>query len=199
MTVPAPGVAGRYGMRVRTPELPMAFTWGEFVRGAGFAWLAFQLVFPLSYPVVLIMIALRAPDPFEALAQAVSWWLLGIVFTFMYALPWSIGVLVLVGAPAAWMLGLALRRVRAIRVHLVAFTTLGLVVGGATMWFQDVLVQDAADPVPLELAIAGAIVTGASVAWGWRRTAKRALADDALLMQSANGGPNPPRLIESQE
>ncbi|UOQ90741.1 hypothetical protein MUN74_07515 [Agromyces endophyticus] len=186
MTVPAPGVAGRYGMRVRTPELPMAFTWGEFARGAGFAWLAFQLVFPLSYPVMSIVVALSSPDPFESVKSAVGWALLVVMMSFLYALPWSIGALLLIGGPAAWGLGLGLRRVASLRVHLVAFALLGAVVGAVVAWIAGTIMSMGASATVF--AIDAAVVTGASVAYGWRRTARRALADDARLIGHAPDG-----------
>lgn len=184
MTAPAPGVAGRYGARVRTPEAPMAFTWGEFVRGAGWAWWTFQWMFPLSYPVMLIVMALWSPNPFESMANAVSWAFLGILMSAFYALPWSIGTLVLIGGPSAWVLGLAFRRVESFRVHLVAFALLGALVGAVVGWIAGTSMTIAASAAAF--AIDGAIVTGASVAYGWRRTATRALADDALFLEQAS-------------
>ncbi|GAA1808399.1 hypothetical protein [Agromyces neolithicus] len=186
MTVPAPGLAGRYGRRVRTPELPMAFTWGEFARGAGFAWLVFQLVFPLSYPVMSLGSFLLYP-PSSGSTDVLVFALLGSVMMFVFALPWSIGALVMVGGPTAWLLGLALRRVRPIWVHLIAFAVLGAVVGGATAWTAGAVMTGSASSFGYTLP--GALVTGASVAYGWRRTARRALADDALFIEQAASSP----------
>ncbi|MCD2443597.1 hypothetical protein LQ757_15060 [Agromyces sp. SYSU K20354] len=187
MTVPAPGVAGRYGMRVRTPELPMAFTFGEFARGAGIAWLVFQLVFPLSYPLIIVVAALMSSDPATAIssawAQALMWGILGILWSFVFALPWSLGALVLLGGPAAWVLGLTLRRVRSIGVHLVLFAILGLGVGGLTAWLASSTMSTGAG---IPYAVIGAVVTAVSVAYGWHRTARRALKDDALFNEQAS-------------
>jgi hypothetical protein len=186
MTVPAPGLAGRYGRRVRTSELPMAFTFAEFARGAVRAWVAFQLVFPLSYPAIILVEALTAPaaDPGQAVsdtwAQALAWGLLGIVMTFVFALPWSLGALVLVGAPAAWLLGIALQRVRSFPVHLALFAILGLVVGAVTAWLASSTMSTGAG---IPYVAIGALVTAASVAYGWWRTASRALRDDAVVLE----------------
>ena len=194
MTVPAPGLAGRYGGRVRTPRLPMAFTFPEFARGAIAAWVAFQLVFPLSYPAIIVVAALTAPgaDPGQAAsdtwAQALAWGLLGIVMTFAFALPWSIGALVLVGAPAAWLLGIALRRVRSFPVHLALFSTLGLGVGGLTAWLATSTMSMGAG---IPYVAIGAVVTAAAVAYGWRRTASRALRDDAVALEQASATRHP--------
>lgn len=46
-------------------------------------------------------------------------------------MPWSLGALVL-GSPVAHLLGVALRRVRRIAAHAVAFTALGAAIGMAT-------------------------------------------------------------------
>lgn len=188
MTMPVPGIDARYGMRVRTPELPMAFTFGEFARGAGVAWLAFQLVFPLTLPVASIVTAFTTPDPLDAVVDGISWALFAVLMTFLYALPWSIGALLFVGGPAAWLLGLALRRVSSSTVHLLAFAALGLAVGALTMWIPIWLTPEGAgSQVSPGFALAGAAVTGASVAYGWRFTAMRALADDALFREHAAG------------
>lgn len=183
MTVPAPGVAGRYGMRVRTPESPMAFTWGEFARGAAWAWWTFQWTFPLSYPVTTLLMLIGAPPAsVESLPSMLGYSLLGIAFSFGYALPWSIGALLLVGGPAAWLLGLSLRRVRAISFHLVCFVLLGLVVGSVTMWVATQTMGIFYDgSAAIVFTVVAAVATGAAVAYGWRRTARRALADDARL------------------
>lgn len=191
MTVPAPGIAGRYGMRVRTPELPMAFTFAEFARGAGFALLAFQLVFPFAYPAVMLVMLIGAPPTsIESGLTGLTYGLLGIPFTFGYALPWSIGALMLVGGPAAWGLGVALRRIGAIRVHLLCFALLGAIVGAVTAWVAcQTMGLFPEGSGALIFTAAGAIVTGASVAFGWRRTAKSALADDALFREHAGRPP----------
>ena len=194
MTVPAPGLAGRYGRRVRTPELPMAFTFPEFARGAVHVWVVFQLVFPLSYPVIIVVAGLTAPgaDPDQAIsdtwALALAWGLLGIVMTFVFALPWSIGALMLVGAPAAWLLGMSLRRVRSFPVHLTLFAMLGLGVGALTAWLAS-STMSMGDGIPyVEI---GGLVTAASVAHGWRRTASRALREDAVLTEQAPAARHP--------
>lgn len=180
MTVPAPGVAGRHGMRVRTPELPMAFAFGEFAGGAWRAWWTFSWVFPIAFSLANLAGALLTTDS--------QWWANSIAGSFyillvgyIWEIPWTLAGLAIVGGPCAWLLGLALRRVRSLRVHLLAFGLLGLVVGALMSWLTGtVMGLDV-----IGVVASGALVAGVAVPYGWYRAAKRALAEDALVRGAA--------------
>lgn len=98
-----------------------------------------------------------------------------LLFSFGYAVPWSIGALVLVGGPAAWLLGRSLRRVRAMRWHLVAFAVLGLVMGLAASVIATASMQL---PQGSFFVLIATPATAVAVAFGWWRTASWALRDD---------------------
>ncbi|MFB9307770.1 hypothetical protein BJY17_002759 [Agromyces hippuratus] len=173
-------LASRYGMLLRTPELPMAFSFTEFARGAGLAWLGFQALFSLGYAstgVAMAFASLAQPDRFSSFESAVGYVPAMLLFSFGYAMPWSIGALMLVGGPAAWLLGRSLRRVRAMRWHLVGFAVLGLVVGLATSVIATATMQFPGSQGSIFVLIATPATTVA-VAFGWWRTASWALRDD---------------------
>lgn len=176
MTVPAPGVAGRYGIRVRTPELPMAFTFGEFAGGAWRAWWTFSWVFPIAFSLANLAGTLLTPEP-RWTASSISGSFAILLFSYIWEIPWTLAGLALVGGPCAWLLGLALRRVRSLRVHLVAFGLLGLVVGALMSWLAGTVMGLG----PLSAVPSGALVAGFAVPYGWYRAARRALAEDALV------------------
>lgn len=173
-------LASRYGMLLRTPELPMAYNFTEFARGAGLAWLGFQVLFSLGYAstgVAMAFASLVQPDRLSSFESAVGYVPVMLLFSFGYAMPWSIGALVLVGGPAAWLLGRSLRRVRAMRRHLVAFALLGLAVGLATSAIATATMQFPGSQGPIFVLIATP-AAAVAVAFGWWRTASWALRDD---------------------
>ncbi|UOQ90740.1 hypothetical protein MUN74_07510 [Agromyces endophyticus] len=156
----------------------MAFTFGEFARGAMWAWWTFQWVYLLANLAVDVVVA------FFAHGSSMSLGLFWSVFAFL----WSVGALLLLGGPLAWLLGRSLRRVPRSFWHLIAFGALGLVVGAvttlvATQWFGFWPVWSSLSAMSTAIA---AVSTAIAVAFGWRRTAKRALAGDARLRASAD-------------
>ncbi|QEO15833.1 hypothetical protein FLP10_16450 [Agromyces intestinalis] len=115
----------RYGrIDPRTPDEPMAFTFGEFTRGAFGAWGWFLL---LAVPALLLYLGLSGSSGLGALPLA-------LIFGWpLYVLPASIAAL-LAGAPPAWLLGWSLRRVGSASAHVVAFGVYGTVLGIAMTW-----------------------------------------------------------------
>lgn len=143
----------------RTDAEPLAFTKAEFLRGVLSAWLWFLGL--------------------SGLAQAFllgPWVLLALVVTG----PWSV-VGVLIGAPLAYGLGHALRRVTAVPVHITLFAALGLLVGTATTAAAIAVAWGIPDSGFGDLrpfVVANVAAAGAAVGIGWTRTAFRALRDD---------------------
>jgi hypothetical protein len=98
-----------------------------------------------------------------------------VFFGGLFVLAWSIAAFLL-GAPLAYLLGLLMRGVADIRIHLAAFVLFGVGVGIAVAWttpFPSGLLPWPTTATPFVLAAAIAIPLG------WNRTARRALADDA--------------------
>ena len=171
----------------RTTELPTAFTAWEFTRGALMAWFVFNLLAPfavLAWGVVGSL--LRGTDPGLNSAPFI------LIYTPVIAAPWSFGALLVLGAPLAVVLGLAMRRRAYSSAHLRAFTGLGALVGAVTtvawQWWNwmprlDRVVYMAGDgslwaQLDWALIVLMAAVTAAAVANGWRFTMKRALLAD---------------------
>ncbi|MGN6206902.1 hypothetical protein [Humibacter sp.] len=125
-------MAVRYGASSpRRADLPKAFTLGEFVRGALTAFLVFQ---PMGMIIAFVMAA-RIPFNLPITPPASAIWssslddgLYGVLFGGIYGLPTSFSALI-VGSPVAYLLGTALRRIRADWIHLAAFATYGMFVG----------------------------------------------------------------------
>src|SRR5690606_1076770 len=105
--------------------------------------------------------------------------LMGVWLAISMVLPWSFGALLVLGVPLGFALGLALRRVRDRRVHMVAFALLGAVVGlVTTLVFIAVGSWDAAFTDVTTAVVVNTIVCAACVMWGWWFTASRALRAD---------------------
>jgi hypothetical protein len=145
----------------RTPELPRAFTSGEFWRGAYRAWVWFA---PFAFAISLVtgmILSLPGTLGFMILAA-------------LFGAPTSVAALFL-GSPCAYLLGHTLRRCGRDGVHLTAFSIYGLIVGFATIAaFQAVFL-----PGQWAILIPYAIAAGVAVPLGWWKTSRRALADDA--------------------
>ncbi|MFK4730398.1 hypothetical protein ROT00_11980 [Agromyces mediolanus] len=167
-------LAARYGRTLRTPERPMAFTFGEFARGAGMAWLAFQLAYPVVFALVGTIGSIVAPATPDSVAQSIGLGLVSAFYAFLFQTPWTLGAL-LGGGVLAWLLGWAMQRVRALGLHLAAFATLGLAIGVVASWNA----TGAMGNGPSLLVVPAALVSAAAVAFGWRWTAVRALRADA--------------------
>ena len=129
----------------------MAFTLAEFVRGAVAAWVAYLALATVVYLAVL---------------QGY------VVVAAMFYVPVSAVALVL-GSFPAYLLGWSLRRVRPLVVHLVAFGLLGMAVGFAATALFLLLQGDIGGGALYYLV--NVPVSAASVALGWRWTARRAL------------------------
>src|SRR5690554_2853650 len=114
-------VVERYA--VRSEQRPMAFTAWEFLRGAIAAWVLFLVIAPLLNVAATSLLSFIANGSGE-LAGGVSpnfvvyAALLALLTVF---LPWSLGALVVVGIPSAYLLGRRLRTVSAMSSHLLAF------------------------------------------------------------------------------
>lgn len=141
----------------RTAELPMAFTPREFVRGALMAW-AWFLILSTVFFIPLFF---------------VWFW-----FPAMYTVPFSLAAL-MIGSIPAYALGLALRGIAAVPVHLAAFTVFGLIVGVATTSVALPLLGMGSSTWGEALlslhSLAVILAATVAVPLGWWHTARRAL------------------------
>ena len=154
----------------------MAFTPGEFLRGALIAFFAYPLWG------TLVMGALLLPsDPIDVLRSLP----LVLLYLTAIAMPWMIGAL-LIGLAPAWFLGRALRRKPRKAVHIAAFALLGAVIG--TVVLLGAQTVGGLGPTLPELFISQVIAGSLTVATGWwvaarwalqprRRTGRRTQAD----------------------
>ncbi|WP_394279929.1 hypothetical protein [Microbacterium sp.] len=148
---------------VRTLEEPMAFTMGEFLRGALIAFLGYPL-----WGTLLTAIVSVPADP----AGVLTWLPVFLLYLVGVAAPWTIGTLV-VGLTPAWALGRALRRVSGKGLHVAAFALLGAALGALTLVVA--LTIGGMPPLTPELFIAHVGAGGLTVVTGWWFTARRAL------------------------
>lgn len=184
-------MAVRYGaLSPRTPDLPKAFTFAEFVRGALTAFLVFQ---PMGMIIAFVSGAivpwgLPSGSTSNIWAQAALFGLIALVFGAVYGLPFSVAAL-FVGAPFAYLLGWALRRVRLDAVHLIAFTLFGLVLGLLTMSGAD-MAMGAIGGSALQLPdlsdmphdVAFYCASGVAVSLGRLAALRKARKSDAVLL-----------------
>ena len=141
----------------------MAFTPGEFLRGALIAFFAYPLWG------TLVMGALLLPaDPIDVLRSLP----LVLLYLTAIAMPWMIGAL-LIGLAPAWFLGRALRRKPRKAVHIAAFALLGAVIGAATLIVA--LAVGGLPPIAPEVFIAQVAAGAMTVTTGWWMTARWAL------------------------
>lgn len=149
----------------RTPDLPMAFTRSEFLRGAF-----------ITYGLFL-----------ASTAVVWAWTIIGVVVALYYVAPFGFASLILVGIPLAYLTGMLLRRELRTWVHLLAHSFVGLIAGGAGVVFALCIVGPgsafSAPHLPDFSLLAGAwgiavvealLTVGAAMA-GWRITSKLAL------------------------
>lgn len=187
-------VAARYTRpSPRSAECPTAFTWGEFFRGAFAAWIGFNLLAPFAMIIVNVIISSIRGSELDSTFIPIIF-----IYVPMTAAPWSLGVLLLLGMPMAFMLGTAMRRGPYSAAHLWAFAGLGAFVGtvGIVAWqwwmrwpapgvtINYMVVRSPWEELDWMLIIAMAATTAAAACFGWRFTMKRALLADAVLPDS---------------
>ncbi|AYG04941.1 hypothetical protein [Gryllotalpicola protaetiae] len=150
----------RYEKRsVRAVDLPRAFTFGEFTRGAALAWAWFQ-------PCVIATGAIIG-----AFTEGPSGVTLGLL-PVVIGLPFTV-VTTVVGSPIAYLLGRALERRRGDVIHLAAFAAYGMVLGAVVPMI--VLGSPlGGDAIALMCGTAGAF----ALPLGWWTTSRIALRDD---------------------
>jgi len=174
--------ATQRGRGLRTTEHPMAFTAWEFIRGALLAWLFFVLLAPLA-----VTIGMTNP---ASITATFAYLPMILIIAPLYAVPWSAGALLALGVPLALVLGLLLRGVASVRLHLICFAALGAFVGGVTtvvqLWSRTIpqpgvtyygdqpSVWDLL-PGSVPLLVSMQLITAIGVTLGWWITARRAL------------------------
>ncbi|MFE6255615.1 hypothetical protein [Agromyces sp. NPDC057865] len=174
----------------RSPEQPMAFSVGEFKGGVFRAWGWFLLC---SLPAFLFVPPALGwsgvyGNPVEPLLSTIPLALvvyLPIGFPLV-VLPWSIAA-ALLGSPFAYTLGMSLRRVQALWVHLAAFTVLGVGIGVATAAIAVIT-----ELLPAPAMVGFVLASGIAVPLGWYRTVRRALENDELAAASVDAVPGLP-------
>ncbi len=144
----------------RTDAAPMAFTAGEFIRGALYAWLWFLLLSTLT---------------FVPIAGPMSW------IALVYTGPWSVGALIL-GSPLAYGLGRLLERSPSVLLHAALFTLFGALVGIVTTAFAVSApwsgLHGSLNPGYTIFIVAVCVSAAIAVPLGWWQTATRALRRD---------------------
>jgi len=156
---------------VRTAAFPMAFSRREFWRGVRASWLTAMLLLIIGLTIAAI------------LDSGLPWGPpLSMIFIYlMYGVPIGglvSGVVAVALSPAAWLLGRALSREGRVPVHLVAYASLGAVVGLLTLVTYLAIVganvgYAFTTPAPLVLAGGSAI----AVVTGWIWTVRKSQAE----------------------
>lgn len=148
----------RYGTSSpRTTELPRAFTFGEFVRGAAFACLWFQ---PLALIGSTVAFGIDGNDALS-----------GLIIT-IFGIPITM-IATIAGSPFAFVLGYRLRRRRRDLTHILAFALYGGIWGYAVQ-----LVVLGESTTLSAVAVAYTLATSAAVVAGWWTTSRIALRAD---------------------
>lgn len=157
----------------------MAFSSDDALRGAGTIWVTFLVLLATGVALSIVIPAAFTVPSAAAMGSAVQGALIaGFMAAAVALLPAA--VVMAVGAPIGMLLGSALRRVRSLTVHLIVYTGLGLVIGGAaeyvfTGWrfFEPGWLGY----VPSVPAVAATL----AVPLGWWLNARHLLRGDALI------------------
>lgn len=163
----------------------MAFTAGEAMRGALWAWLIFLGL------VALTMIVSTGASSLASLGNGTPPWavLTNVSAALLYALVLVIllggaisGIATLASVPIAMLTGYGLARIRALWIHACAYLALGAAVGAAVGagLFRLTSLQGMDGPW-LDTLAAPAVLTAIATTGGWWITARRALRDDASV------------------
>ncbi|GAA4193440.1 hypothetical protein GCM10022288_27270 [Gryllotalpicola kribbensis] len=166
-------LARRYGTSSpRTAELPRAFTLGEFVRGAGLALLWFQPLVAISG--VIGSLSDGGSDIEYAFVIPVAGLHLSVIATVL-------------GSPAAYAVGFALRRQGRDAAHLAAFVLYGALVGIVMLEAMGIYGQSEL-PFPWDTTFIYGIPSALAVALGWWTTSRLALRKDRALAAAPRTG-----------
>jgi|GEM_PF-1356299 len=173
---------------VRTAERPLAFTGDELIRGGITAWVVFMVLLLVGETAHLTL--LYSSTALESTAERI----LGVLFLLLLiALVGGVVAAVVVPFGVVIMLpiGLALRRVRAVAVHLTIYALLGAAIGCAYLFaFRGGRPLDLLTPWDYFVVIpAASAALAIPLAWWW--TARRALRIDAGLITPRRRHPDP--------
>lgn len=167
---------------------PMAFTHDDFLRGAAWALGAFLMLLLIGETVLFVVLAVvrhASAPPGVAISSDFEFLPLMLGGTIAIGGPVA-GVCLLCGAPLAYQLARALRRVQRAVFHVLAFALFGAVFGGlcAGLLYAGVFALEGVDldmAVIMPVAYTGAAFTSAACAIGWAMAARRARRDDTAL------------------
>jgi hypothetical protein len=157
----------------------MAFGPDELLRGGFATWVIFMILMLGGYGSSIVVSAIASGTGVGMVVTG----LLGVLFIGGFFVGFISSIVMVFGVLLARPVGLLLRRVRSIPVHLAAYTALGILVGlgYAAVVGQGRLpsVTHAWDLLMLYPGIAATI----AVPLGWWWTARRALREDAGLVR----------------
>lgn len=191
----------RYGTgSPRTTALPMACTTREFLRGVFAAWIAFNALLLIALVVIGVVSSFQADN-----AGVLSSIPATIMLAVLIGGPVSFFAFLLVGVPVGLLFAQAMRRVKSLLIHTLAFGMLGFGAGGAVWvllaWLNylpkpgEVVTYSVRSGFWSQLdgwgVLLAAVLTGLSVGFGLQFTMRRALRDDNRARK--------PRGTESQE
>lgn len=158
---------------------PMDFTWRDLVFGAFLAWATFMILLLGFFLVGMIAAPIQrfVADAPQHLGYDLGMGLYAVAMAGLLGGVVSI-LATVIGTPLVWLIGSALRQVRAIGVHLAVYALLGAIVGLIALgflgwWRGDLLI---AQPFGVYLVIASAIAVPAGWRWAMRRARKVARA-----------------------
>lgn len=164
----------------RTADEPMAFTKAEFWHGVGCAWAGF-LALLLAIEIVASIVSDLSYSAQEGTQFLSSLSFLPTVLIVSLVVGGAVsGLSLLIGAPLAYRLAIALRRESRVFIHLIAFALFGglfgFVIGSAV--YALVFMSSSTAVQPLAVFSVGGIAaaaTSTAVAIAWAVAARRAL------------------------
>lgn len=169
---------------IRTPQRPMAFHSDELLNGGLRTWLLFCGIVPLGIVASMLWALPTAAPPLWT-----DWLISGFAVLVISVIVAVVSLVILpFGILVVRPLALALRRVRAMRVHVAAYTALGASFGALYLAVIGTI------PSLTEVNSYTILITTPAVAitiatpLGWWLTARRALGKDAGLVRSAVDG-----------
>lgn len=160
---------------VRTREEPMAFTRDEFGRGAWWSWFTFMTL--LGFGLSAYSISIQASASSDSLVVVLYVMVLFLGYGALIGGVVSLTVMIVL-SPVAWMIGRALRRARALALHIAVYTLLGVAIAALAVAALLVYGWDPGATLGNPVILICLVATVASVPTGWWISAHRALRED---------------------
>ncbi|MEV4735029.1 MULTISPECIES: hypothetical protein [unclassified Microbacterium] len=165
---------------MRTPERPMAFSTDELLNGGLLTWLLFCGLVPVGILASMLWALPSATQPLW------SDWLISGLAILVISVIVAIVSLVLVpfGILLVRPIALALRRVRAMPVHVTAYTVLGAAIGALYLTVIGTIPSLTEVNTYTILITTPAVAITIATPLGWWLSARRALRKDAGLVRT---------------